>query len=53
MEIRVRAAQPVETSDEPVHLRERLELVDVHFSYPLSERKALDGLSLSRPPRST
>ena len=53
MEIRVRAAQPVETSDEPVHLRERLELVDVHFSYPLSERKALDGLSLSIPARTT
>ena len=53
MEIRVRAAQPVETSDEPVHLRERLELADVHFSYPLSERKALDGLSLSIPARTT
>ena len=38
---------------EPVHLSERLELVDVHYSYPLAERPALRGLSLSIPARTT
>lgn len=30
----------------PIHLRERLELVDIRYSYPNSERAALRGLSL-------
>lgn len=30
----------------PVHLRDRLELVDIHYSYPKAERAALRGLSL-------
>jgi ATP-binding cassette, subfamily B, bacterial PglK len=38
---------------EPVHLNERLELVDVHYSYPFAERPALRGLSLSIPARTT
>ena len=38
---------------EPVHLRERLELVDVHYSYPLAERPALRGLTLSIPAQTT
>ena len=50
---RVRDAQPVEVSREPVHLRERLELTDVRFSYPLAEREALQGLTLSIPARTT
>jgi len=53
MEIRERAARPVAVSREPVRLNDRLELVDVHFSYPLAERKALQGLSLSIPARTT
>jgi ABC-type multidrug transport system fused ATPase/permease subunit len=53
MEIRERAARPVAVSKEPVRLNERLDLVDVHFSYPLAERKALQGLSLSIPARTT
>ena len=36
-----------------MHLRERLELIDVHFAYPLAERKALQGLTLSIPARTT
>ena len=38
---------------EPVHLRDRLELIDVHYSYPLAERPALRGLTLSIPARTT
>jgi ABC-type multidrug transport system fused ATPase/permease subunit len=38
---------------EPVHLKERLDLVDVHYSYPLAERPALRGLTLSIPARTT
>jgi ABC-type multidrug transport system fused ATPase/permease subunit len=38
---------------EPVRLAERLELVDAHYSYPLAERPALRGLSLSIPARAT
>jgi ABC-type multidrug transport system fused ATPase/permease subunit len=53
MEIRARAARPVEVSREPVRLTDRLELVDVHFAYPLAERKALRGLSLTIPARTT
>jgi ATP-binding cassette, subfamily B, bacterial PglK len=37
----------------PLHLSERLELVDLRYSYPLSERRALDGLSLTIPARTT
>jgi ABC-type multidrug transport system fused ATPase/permease subunit len=54
MDIRARAARPVEVSREPVRLNDRLELTDVHFSYPLAEdRKALNGLSLTIPARAT
>ena len=52
-EIRARHATVVEADPTPVPLRERLELIDVHFSYPLAERKALQGLSLSIPARTT
>jgi ATP-binding cassette, subfamily B, bacterial PglK len=38
---------------EPVRLQDRLELVDVHYSYPLAERPALRGLSLTIPARTT
>lgn len=44
---------PEERRVEPVHLTEKLELVDVHYSYPLAERPALRGLSLTIPARST
>ena len=47
------AVPPSEVRVEPVHLRERLDLVDVHYSYPLAERPALRGLSLSIPARTT
>ena len=36
-----------------IRLRERLELVDVHYAYPSAERGALSGLSLSIPARTT
>ena len=52
-EIRARQATVVEADPTPVPLRERLELIDVHFAYPLAERKALQGLSLSIPARTT
>jgi ABC-type multidrug transport system fused ATPase/permease subunit len=52
-EIRAREATVVEADPTPVPLRERLELIDVHFSYPLAERKALQGLTLSIPARTT
>jgi len=53
MDIRARAARPVEVSREPVRLNQRLELADVHFAYPLAERKALQGLSLAIPAKTT
>ena len=37
----------------PMRLREKLELVDVHYAYPNAERTALNGLSLAVPARST
>jgi ABC-type multidrug transport system fused ATPase/permease subunit len=46
------ATAPV-ASPPPIHLRERIDLVDVHYSYPLAEREALRGLSLTIPARST
>ncbi len=30
----------------PIHLRDRLELVDIHYNYPNTERSALRGLDL-------
>lgn len=39
------AARP--GSIDPMRLREKLDLVDVHFSYPTAERASLQGLSLS------
>jgi ABC-type multidrug transport system fused ATPase/permease subunit len=53
LEIRAKAAVEVEEDPTPVHLKERLELRDVHFAYPLAERKALQGLTLSIPARTT
>jgi ATP-binding cassette, subfamily B, bacterial PglK len=53
MEIRAREREKIDEDQAPVHLKERLELVDVHFSYPLAERKALRGLTLSIPARTT
>jgi ABC-type multidrug transport system fused ATPase/permease subunit len=48
---------PVEDPARPappaIRLRERLELVDVHYAYPSAERGALAGLSLSIPARTT
>ena len=38
---------------EPVHLRDRLELIDMHYAYPLAERPALRGLSLTIPALTT
>ena len=53
LEIRARPAAPVDLETGSMHLRQSLDLVDVHFAYPLSERKALQGLSLSIPARTT
>ena len=53
MDIRARAAEPVEISTEPLPLRDRLELIDVRYSYPLAEREALQGLSISIPAHTT
>jgi ABC-type multidrug transport system fused ATPase/permease subunit len=36
-----------------LHLGDRLELVDVHYAYPLADREALRGLSLTIPARAT
>jgi ABC-type multidrug transport system fused ATPase/permease subunit len=36
-----------------LHLTERLELEDVHYAYPQSERAALQSMSLAIPARST
>jgi ABC-type multidrug transport system fused ATPase/permease subunit len=36
-----------------LHLAERLELSGVHFAYPQAERKALQGLDLAVPARTT
>jgi ABC-type multidrug transport system fused ATPase/permease subunit len=33
----------------PLRLREAIELVDVHYAYPLAERQALNGLSIRIP----
>ena len=52
-EIRAREATVVEPDATPMRLHERLELIDVHFAYPLAERKALQGLTLSIPARTT
>ena len=38
---------------EPLPLREKLELRDVSYAYPASERGALNGLTLAIPARST
>jgi ATP-binding cassette, subfamily B, bacterial PglK len=38
---------------QPLHLNERLELVDIRYAYPLSERQALQGLSLAIAARTT
>jgi ABC-type multidrug transport system fused ATPase/permease subunit len=53
MDIRARAAEPIEISTEPLPLRDRLELIDVRYSYPLAEREALQGLSISIPAHTT
>ena len=54
MDIRARdAAAGRDRAASRVHLRDRLELIDVHYSYPLAEREALQGLSLSIPARTT
>ncbi len=54
MEIRAAQGDAVErVRREPIHLRERLELVDLHYGYPQSERSALTGLGLCIPARST
>ena len=37
----------------PVRLKEKLELADVRYAYPESDRGALNGLSLSIPARTT
>jgi ATP-binding cassette, subfamily B, bacterial PglK len=37
----------------PMELRDRIELVDVHYRYPHAEREALRGLGLTIPARST
>ena len=55
-EIRLAQEEALPASEvrvEPVHLPRTLELVDVHYSYPLAERPALRGLSLSIPARTT
>jgi ATP-binding cassette, subfamily B, bacterial PglK len=36
-----------------IPLRESIELSDIHYAYPLSDRPALDGLSLAIPARTT
>jgi ABC-type multidrug transport system fused ATPase/permease subunit len=45
---------PPRTRNEPaVRLAGRLDLEDIHYAYPLADRAALCGLSLSIPARST
>jgi ABC-type multidrug transport system fused ATPase/permease subunit len=55
-EIRLAQEEALPSSEvrvEPVRLTEKLELRDVHYSYPLAERPALRGLSFSIPARTT
>jgi ABC-type multidrug transport system fused ATPase/permease subunit len=53
MDIRARNAEPIEISTEPLPLGDRLEMIDVRYSYPLAEREALQGLSISIPAHTT
>ena len=52
-EIRARDADPVAIDAAPLPLNDRLELIDVRYAYPLAEREALQGLTLTIPARTT
>ena len=53
-EIRASEGEPADPVPvPPIHLRERLELADIHYNYPNTERSALRGLDLTIRAHST